>query len=295
MSIKEHLFKNFGLNLVNKRPLSTGFGVEGLQGRLTNTTGRETYEVAIKSKLGKPSDEFSLEARMLEELKAVGWPVPSVIAYDAQYLIMEWVKTDGKNLSNEGEAAFGAQLAALHNGKLKKNNTPTYYGFPYHTRIGTLKQPNPKTTSWLEFFKNHRLRYMAQRALEHGQLPVTLFNRLETFLEKLGDHLYEPDHPALIHGDLWGGNILSLNGKLSGLIDPAIYNAHFEIELAFTQMFNSLSTAFFEGYQTVQNLDPDFFRERIAIYNLYPTLVHVRLFGAGYLAPIDQTLKRFGH
>lgn len=60
-------------------------------------------------------------------------------------------------------------------------------------------------------------------------------------------------------------------------------------------MFNTFGPAFYEGYQSITPLEPGFFKERVDIYNLYPTLVHVRLFGAGYLAPIEQTLKRFGY
>ena len=41
-------------------------------------------------------------------------------------------------------------------------------------------------------------------------------------------------------------------------------------------------------------LEPGFNELRSELYNLYPTLVHVRLFGSGYLAPVEHTLARLG-
>jgi fructosamine-3-kinase len=35
-------------------------------------------------------------------------------------------------------------------------------------------------------------------------------------------------------------------------------------------------------------------RERRHLYNLYPLLVHVRLFGGGYVASVDRILRQFG-
>ena len=82
---------------------------------------------------------------------------------------------------------------------------------------------------------------------------------------------------------------------IAGFVDPAIYIAHPEIELAFTTMFNTFGRAFFEAYESLMPLEPGFHEVRRELYNLYPTLVHVRLFGAGYLGPIDRTLRRLGY
>ena len=107
--------------------------------------------------------------------------------------------------------------------------------------------------------------------------------------------LCEPAHPSLLHGDLWSGNIIVGNDCISGFIDPAIYCGHPETELAFTTMFSTFSDPFFEAYEALSPLEPGFFAERCKIYNLYPTLVHVRLFGASYLPPIDRVLQELGY
>jgi fructosamine-3-kinase len=100
--------------------------------------------------------------------------------------------------------------------------------------------------------------------------------------------------PSAIHGDLWGGNILSSGHRISGLIDPALYYADAEIELAFMTLFGSVGDRFFRSYGERSALRPGFFEARRDLYNLYPLLVHVRLFGGGYVAQVERTLDRFG-
>jgi fructosamine-3-kinase len=135
---------------------------------------------------------------------------------------------------------------------------------------------------------------MAGEAEREGRLPNRLRHRIDALAARLGDLLVEPKHPSLLHGDLWGGNILAHDNRIGGFIDPAIYCGHPEIELAFTTMFNTFGKPFFDAYRALSPLEPGFFEERLGIYNLYPTLVHVRLFGDSYLPPIDRTLKQFG-
>jgi fructosamine-3-kinase len=74
----------------------------------------------------------------------------------------------------------------------------------------------------------------------------------------------------------------------------AIYCGHPEIELAFATLFGTFGAAFFDAYQERLKLEPGFHEERRDIYNLYPRLVHVRLFGSGYLSGIEATLARLG-
>jgi fructosamine-3-kinase len=288
VKLQDHLLAVFKVKLLDASPINTGVGVAGYKALVTEEGRSKPYTIAIKSRLNTPSSEFTLEAKMLEDLRSAGWPMPKPLASDAHTILMEWLETDGSPLSKNGEAEFGQQLAQLHSQNAKS------FGYDYSTRIGSLDQPNQHAPKWVPFFREHRLDYMATKAHQENKLPLELFKRLQKFQNQLEEYLPEPGHPSLIHGDIWGGNIMTKDNKLSGLIDPAIYHAHPEIELAFTQMFSSLGQSFFEGYQTSHKLDKDFFEHRIDIYNLYPTLVHVRLFGASYLHPIDTVLRQFG-
>jgi len=118
--------------------------------------------------------------------------------------------------------------------------------------------------------------------------------RLEKLAGRLGDWIDASAAPSLIHGDMWTGNVLCNHGRISGFVDPAIYYADAEIELAFSTMFGTFGDAFFGRYGEHRPLRPGFFEERVDLYNLYPLLVHVRLFGGSYVGSVDRTLARFG-
>lgn len=121
---------------------------------------------------------------------------------------------------------------------------------------------------------------------------MTLDAALAARLEEL---IGEPARPSLLHGDLWTGNLLVASARVVGVVDPAIYHGHPEIELAFGTLFGTFGEPFFRRYREVRGLEPGFLEERRHLYNLYPLLVHVRLFGGGYAGAVERTLARFGH
>ena len=135
---------------------------------------------------------------------------------------------------------------------------------------------------------------MGYRGVTSGRLPKTVMARLERLANRLGDWIEEPVRPSLVHGDMWGGNVLCRKGEITGFVDPAIYFADAEIELAFTTLFGTFGDNFFERYQEHRPLKPGFFEARCDLYNLFPLLVHVRLFGGSYVHSVANTLRRFG-
>jgi len=214
-------------------------------------------------------------------------PVPEVLYCSKKLLLLSFIPGESR-FSKQAEEHAAELLAALH-----MNRGPAF-GLDQDTLIGGLQQPNPWTTSWVEFFGRNRLMFMATEGMRMQRLPRTIYDRIELFCEQLDSWLEEPDYPALIHGDAWTANILADNGRISGFIDPAIYYADPEIELAFTTLFGTFGDAFLGRYQETMPLKPGFFEERCDIYNLYPLLVHVRLFGGSYVQSVDATLRRFG-
>jgi fructosamine-3-kinase len=228
------------------------------------------------------------EGFMLNYLKGHSrLPVPAVIHSTDTLLLMEFIEGDSQ-FSALAEHHAAELLADLHSVR------GDYFGFERDTLIGGLHQPNPKYDSWIEFFRDQRLFYMAGEAAKVGRLPGHFLSRLEKFGARLGDWLDEPEHPSLIHGDAWTTNILASHERITGFLDPAIYYAHPEIELAFTTLFNTFSMTFFQRYHEIRRIEPGFFETRRDIYNLYPLLVHVRLFGGGYVGSVDRVLGRFG-
>ena len=225
---------------------------------------------------------------MLRELKAnSNLPVPEVYYSGDGLLVMQWLQSGG-SINPKAQHHAAELLVDLHSRPFE------HFGYSQDTLIGPLHQPNPQTESWVTFFRDQRLLHMAAKAVAEKSLPTSLEKRLKKFAKQIDQYLIEPKHPSLLHGDLWGGNIIARNNQISGFIDPAIYYGHPEIELAFTTMFNTFGKSFFEAYEALAPLEPGFFDTRLKIYNLYPTLVHVRLFGDSYLAPIDHTLREIG-
>lgn len=235
------------------------------------------------------NDSLNIEAKMLDYLSQnSNLPVPEVIYSDNDLLITRYIENQGGiNSSVQEDSAH--YLAQLHNISSNK------FGLHFDTLIGGLHQPNTQYDSWIDFFAEQRLNYMADVAYKSGQLPLSYRQRIEQLTSTLDNFLYEPDKPSLIHGDMWSGNILAQKDKVVGFIDPAIYYAHDEIELAFSTLFGTFGQIFFDAYINLRPIEPDFFEERRHIYNLYPLLVHVQLFGSSYLPQIDSILKKFSY
>lgn len=145
----------------------------------------------------------------------------------------------------------------------------------------------------MEFFRDHRLLYMADEAHRAGRLPADVRRRIDTIAARLEEWIEEPDAPALVHGDMWTGNVLCGENGIAGFIDPAIYYGDAEIELAFSTLFGTFNDAFFSRYAELRPIRPGFFEIRRDLYNLYPLLVHVRLFGGSYVGSVARTLRRF--
>ncbi len=273
-----------GSPVVAARPLAVGFGLTGLAVRLAD--GRH---LAVKADPRHEGSALQLEAFMLGELSLHSeLPVPRVHHAERDLLVMDFIENDSGSISESVERHAGELIARLHATKRER------FGYCRDTLIGPLPQPNPEARLWVPFFRDHRLLFMAGEAHREGRLPSPLFRRIERLAERIEDYLSEPSFPSLLHGDLWTGNVLVLGGRIAGFVDPAIYCGHPEIELAFTTMFGTFGQAFFEAYESTAPLEPGFHEIRASLYNLYPSLVHVRLFGSGYLPGIERTLARVG-
>lgn len=235
---------------------------------------------------------LEIEAECLRRMRAVGAPVPRVEHASSHLLLMEWCAgTTGVQEAAAEDAARG--LHKLH----CAGSGP--FGFPFDTRIGGLVQPNDPTESWLAFFAVHRLVAFARAAGEEGTLDAEGVRLVEAVAARLPDLLPEPVAPALLHGDLWAGNVLTEGGRLTAFLDPALYHGHPEVDLAFATMFGGFPRRFFDAYRELAApsdetmLDRGFWSERRSLWNLYPLLVHVRLFGGGAAEELLRTARAF--
>ena len=223
----------------------------------------------------------AIEAKMLLLLgKYVN--VPKLFEYDEKKIIMEYIPTDC--ILDENVSA--RTLAHLHSQHKEK------YGLEFDTTIGPFLQPNGQKSSWVEFFRDQRLLYMGKAALEEEALPKKHYELLERVCKKLPSLIPDTPKASLLHGDVWSGNVLCHEEKLY-LIDPALYYGHNEVELAFIMMFETFGKIFFDVYNETVPIEKDFFDYRYGVYQIYPYLVHVRIYGAMYLNALERLLLRF--
>ncbi|MEM8893751.1 MAG: fructosamine kinase family protein [Bacteroidota bacterium] len=234
------------------------------------------------------ADMFERESEGLKCLAcAESIQVPKPISFgsyqDYSYLLLEYLPEHRRSTAYWQK--LGEGLAQLH------AHTQSSFGFEHDNYIGRLEQKNMFTDSWIDFFVEHRLEVQLGLALYNGCVDDAFMSRFRRLYPKLPELLPE-EKPALLHGDLWSGNVMPGHHGEPAIFDPAVYFGHREIELAFTQLFGGFDQEFYLSYNDTFPLIPGF-DERVDIYNLYPLLVHVNLFGTSYLSGIERTLRKY--
>ncbi|MEJ2539715.1 MAG: fructosamine kinase family protein, partial [Gemmatimonadota bacterium] len=244
--------------------------------------------VFLKWNQGEAATGFTSEARALSTLRdAAGdeglLDVPRVLdAWDAAgedepgWLVLEYLPPSPAE-EDHGER-LGRGLARLH------GHSAPRFGWPETNRIGPLPQENPARERWAEFWVDARLLPQLRAARDTGALGPDDVRLVERVVQ-LADVALEPlaaDPPALIHGDLWSGNVHPGPRGRPVLVDPAACYGHGEVDLAMARLFGGFPEETFEAYQDETPLADGFDEVRLPLYQLFYLLVHVRLFGAGY-------------
>ena len=165
--------------------------------------------------------------------------------------------------------------------------TDEKFGLDFDNYIGTLPQNNTQDKNWVDFFIRNRL--LAQ--LDVGNYSLSVRQDFEKLFKKLPD-LFPNEKPAILHGDLWSGNFLVKDRETPVLIDPAIYFGNREMDIAMCKLFGGFHADFYASYNEEFPLESDW-EERINLCNLYPLLVHVNLFGGGYLNQVKNILSYY--
>ncbi len=223
----------------------------------------------------KPGPSARDEAEGLRRLGAVPGapPVPEVVLADDKLLVTtavaEGPRTDGHDES------FGRALAALH-------DAPLAHWGGGSSWIGACRvdpAPRPDATA----FYGSRLLELAERC------------GLEPAVARVADRLpvlIPPGGPALVHGDLWWGNVLSGADGRSWMIDPSVHGGHPEEDLAMLALFGPVPRRMLDAYVEVRHLHEGW-EDRVELFQLYPLLVHAVLFGGGYRARAEAVAVQF--
>lgn len=250
----------------------------------TEVITRENGNKALrKTNDAAPLGFFQAEARGLAALAAGGVPVPQVYESDDDSIVMEWIER-GES-SRGGWEKAGHSLAELHHRKAGS------FGFECDTFCGDTRQPNPVDDDGFRFYQEYRYQPLIERGYDQKLLTRAEIKKLERLVARLRDWI--PDQqPALLHGDLWSGNLMFNRHGRPVLIDPACYWGWPEADLAMTHAFGGFHSEFYSAYQDLRPLDPGF-GERIELYNLYHWLNHLNMFGSGYHSQVVSVVQRY--
>ncbi len=239
-----------------------------------------------------PDSLLGAEAAGLHELAAAAaLRVPEVIGVSRSsappWLLLEWLEPGAE--SRAGWERLGSGLAALHRSGAAR------FGAERQNFIGSLPQDNRPLSDWSEFWRELRLEPQLRRAEERGLLGMEDRRRFDDLYSRLSDLLSpaEEDGPSLLHGDFWSGNVLMLQAGDAAVIDPSVYHGHREVDLAMAELFGGFGSGFRAAYDASWPVAPGYPTRR-AVYQLYYLLVHVNLFGGGYVGRTRSALSDAG-
>jgi fructosamine-3-kinase len=284
----------FGSGVANARTVSGGDINRAFA--VTLVDGRRLF---VKANARQPRGMFAAEARGLRwlaeakvlrvpEVIAVGsFAEPSDSASEAPgFLALELL--EAASPARDFDERLGRGLAALH-----RFGAPAF-GLDHDNFIGRLPQGNAPlehVSGWPAFYRSRRLEPQLRRAVDGGLASSRMQRGFARLFAELDDLVGPPEPPARLHGDLWGGNLLCDERGAPALCDPAVYGGHREIDLAMMRLFGGFGTRVFAAYAEAWPL-ADGHEARVPLYQLYPLMVHVNLFGGSYVGQVEAVLDR---
>jgi fructosamine-3-kinase len=250
---------------------------------VTLADGRRLF---VKTNAREPAGMFEAEAHGLAWLaEARALRVPEVIAHGPGFLALELVVAAPP--ARDFDEQLGRGLAALH-----RFGAPRF-GLDRDNFIGRLPQDNSPapTPRWADFYRARRLEPQLRRAADEGLASPRMRRGFERLFVELPALVGPEEPPARLHGDLWGGNLLCDDAGAPCLCDPAVYGGHREIDLAMMRLFGGFGARTFAAYAEAHPLAAGH-GERVELYQLYPLMVHVNLFGGSYVSQVESLLER---
>jgi fructosamine-3-kinase len=251
--------------------------------RLERLSGGQLSEILLvrrpdgRVSVAKGGFAVGTEAAMLRALAGAGAPVPAVEGEHEGVLLLEHVPND-RVFSAAAWTSIGEALRRLHDVQAES------YGWPVDYRIGTVEIDNRQGRDWPAFWAEQRLVATA------SVLDRPWRERVDSLAARMPGLLPAAPPASFLHGDLWGGNILVSEGRLAALIDPACYYGDAEVDLAMLCLFDSPPGSFWDAYGAPAPGWP----ERRILYQLFPALLHLRLFGGSYASMVDRLLAAAG-
>jgi fructosamine-3-kinase len=282
-ALRDALERTLGVDVARSKSLGGGSINDAYEVSLADGAG-----LFVKTHRNPPARMFETEARglaWLEEANAVR--VPRVLAVSETapaFLALELLRPARHRPGFDEE--LGRSLAALH-----AHGAPSF-GLEYDNFIGRLAQSNTPADDWASFYWGQRLEPQIRLAVDRGLLSSRTRARFDTLRGALPELVGPAEPPSRLHGDLWGGNLHADERGAPCLIDPAVYGGHREMDLAMMRLFGGFGPRVFSAYEDAMPLAPGA-SERVDLYQLYPLLVHVNLFGGSYVGSVERALSSY--
>jgi fructosamine-3-kinase len=271
-SFREDLSKGLDASVLSAKTVRGGDIHQAF--RVDLDDGRRVF---IKTSERTPAGLFEAEAAGLNWLAGFG---RDQRGDRPGWLALTWADSIGRG----GNASLGADLARLHDHAVARP------GWQRDVFIGPLPQDNAveHEMDWPTFWAERRLAPMV--AMAASGLNATQQQLVEQVCDRCPDLLADVEHLGPLHGDLWNGNVLyGEAGPL--LIDPAVYAGDPEVDLAMMELFGGFGAEVWSSYFAIRPRRPGFEMRR-DLYQLWPLLVHVTLFGSGYGSGVERAARR---
>jgi fructosamine-3-kinase len=288
--VRQELAAALGQEVAELRPVAGGDLNDAFRATLAGGA-----QVFVKTAADAQPGAYAAEAAGLHWLAAAGaLPVPEVLAVHERFLALAWVEGGGRL----DAAALGEGLARLHRagapapGALPPGTPPGAGGAPPPLRLGPLALPNEPAESWPAFYAANRLLPLARRAADQGTLDAAGARAVESVAHRIDALAGPPEPVARLHGDLWAGNVHAGPDGRPWLIDPAAHGGHREVDLAMLRLFGGPGLGFFSAYDEAWPR-ADGHEERLALWQLFPLLVHAVLFGGPYGGAARRAAERY--
>jgi fructosamine-3-kinase len=263
-----------------------------VSGGCINNGARLTTDGAhyfLKWNASAPLGLFEAEVEGLDALRVPGTlRVPEPLATGgglegAAWLLMEYLAP--ASATPDSDERLGRGLAAVHDAPPHELGV----GWEKNNWIGSLEQQNAPTEGWSAFWRDRRIAPQLTLARAAGRLPGPKWDHL---LDVIPVALDDDIRPALLHGDLWNGNVYVTTGGEPVVIDPAVYRGDGEVDLAMSELFGGFGRSFYDAYHEARPISTEYRSHRRDLYQLFYLLVHVNLFGTSYVPGAEATATR---